>query len=115
MKQDKTEAVIDRILGATPEQMEEIMVGIDIIMNGGSEADARAALVEMRKKRRYMTRLEEHRLLAGMTREVLAEKSGVDVDLIRALECDRTKTITIKVKDIKGLCAALGVIAYDLF
>ena len=70
MKQTETKSVIDKILTATPDQLEEIQAGMEIIMNGGTEADARAAVVKMRMKRRpNMTKLEQQRLLSGFTRD----------------------------------------------
>lgn len=114
MKQTETKSVIDKILTATPDQLEEIQAGLEIIMNGGSEADARAALVKMRMKRRpTMTKLEQHRLLSGFTRDQLAERSGVPVAVIASIEDGTTKTA--KAVDLLQLASALDTIVDELF
>lgn len=114
MKQTETKSVIDKILTATPDQMEEIQAGMEIIMNGGSEADARAAVVKMRMKRRpNMTKLEQHRLLSGFTRDQLAERSGVPVAVIASIEDGTTKTA--KAVDLLQLASALDTIVDELF
>lgn len=114
MKQAETTSVIDNITRMTPEQFEEFQAGLEIIMNGGSEADARAALVKMRMKRRpTMTKLEQHRLLSGYTRDQLAERSGVPVALIAGIE--ERKVNRAKGADLLHLAAALDTIVDELF
>ena len=114
MKQTETKSVIDKILTATPDQLEEIQAGLEIIMNGGSEADARAALVKMRMKRRpTMTKLEQHRLLSGFTRDQLAERSGVPVAVIASIE--ERKVNIAKAADLLHLAAAMDTIVDELF
>lgn len=114
MKQAETTSVIDNITKMTPEQFEEFQAGLEIIMNGGSEADARAALVKMRMKRRpNMTKLEQQRLLSGFTRDQLAERSGVPVAVIAGIEDGTAKRA--KAKDLLHLAAALDTIVDELF
>lgn len=114
MKQTETKSVIDKILTATPDQLEEIQAVMEIIMNGGTEADARAALVKMRMKHRpTMTKLEQHRLPSGFTRDQLAERSGVPVALIAGIE--ERKVNRAKVADLLHLAAALDTIVDELF
>ena len=114
MKQAETTSVIDNITKMTPEQFEEFQAGLEIIMNGGSEADARAALVKMRMKRRpNMTKLEQHRLLSGFTRDQLAERSGVPVAVIAGIEDGIAKRA--KVDNLLRLAAAMDTIVDELF
>lgn len=114
MKQTETKSVIDKILTATPDQLEEIQAGMEIIMNGGTEADARAAVVKMRMKRRpNMTKLEQQRLLSGFTRDQLAERSGVPVAVIAGIEDGTAKRA--KAEDLLHLAAALDTIVDELF
>lgn len=114
MKQTETKSVIDKILTATPDQLEEIQAGMEIIMNGGSEADARAAVVKMRMKRRpNMTKLEQQRLLSGFTRDQLAERSGVPVAVIAGIE--ERKVNIAKATDLLHLAAAMDTIVDELF
>lgn len=114
MKQTETKSVIDKILTATPDQLEEIKAGMEIIMNGGTEADARAAVVKMRMKRRpNMTKLEQQRLLSGYTRDQLAERSGVPVAVIASIE--ERKVNRAKAADLLHLAAALDTIVDELF
>lgn len=114
MKQTETKSVIDKILTATPDQLEEIQAGMEIIMNGGTEADARAAVVKMRMKRRpNMTKLERQRLLSGMTRDQLAEKADVGVDVITGIE-QRTIKSCIG-RDLLKLANALDTTVEALF
>ena len=114
MKQTETKSVIDKILTATPDQLEEIQAGMEIIMNGGTEADARAAVVKIRMKRRpNMTKLEQHRLLSGFTRDQLAERSGVPVAVIAGIE--ERKVNIAKAADLLHLAAAMDTIVDELF
>ena len=111
MKQ--TDSIIDKILTASPEQLEEISAGIEVIMNGGSEADARTALVALREKRRPVTRLERARILTGYTVEKLSEISGVPASVISGIESGAAGSASGK--DILSLAKALNIDASDLF
>lgn len=111
--ENKTFKVIDRIMDATPEQMDEILAGVEVIMNGGTEAEARAAALAVKKKRGPVTKLEEHRFLFGLTRDQLAEKAGVDVAVITGLEQGTIESCIGR--DLLKLANALDTTADELF
>ena len=108
------DTMVSKVASMTDQQTEELLAAINVIMSGGTDEDARAALVKMRMKHRpNMTKLEQQRLLSGFTRDQLAERSGVPVAVIAGIEDGTAKRA--KVEDLLHLAAAMGKIVDELF
>ena len=52
--------------------------------------------------------IKNARLRMGLTRDGLAEISGVSVNVIRALECGARSTDKAQINTLVGICSALG-------
>lgn len=61
-----------------------------------------------------MSKLQEQRAAAGLTRQKLSEKSGVNVRLIERYEQGERDINGAKLKTLLRLCAALGCKLEDI-
>lgn len=107
------DAMVDKVASMNDQQVEEILAAVNVIMSGGSDEEARAAIVKTREKYHHVTPLERLRIMSLMTKEKLSEISGVSLDVINGIEDCTLKTI--KKTDLLQLSEALGVDGPDLF
>ena len=105
--------IIDSILTMNEEQFDAFSAVVDVITSGGSDEDARAAIVKAREKHRTLTHLERNRIMSGFTRETLSEISGVPVAVIKGIEERTVNSVTVG--DILHLAEALDVDPGKLF
>lgn len=105
--------IIDSILNMNEEQLDAFSAVVDVITSGGSDEEARAAIVKAREKHRFLTHLERYRIMAGYTRETLSEISGVPVAVIKGIEERTVNSVTVG--DILHLAKALDVDPENLF
>lgn len=105
--------IIDSILTMNEEQLDAFSAVVDVITSGGSDEEARAAIVRAKEKHRTLTHLERNRIMSGFTRETLSEISGVPVSVIKGIEERTVNSVTVG--DILHLAKALDVDPGKLF
>lgn len=107
------DTMVSKVASMTDQQTEELLAAINVIMSGGTDEEARAAIVKTREKYHYVTPLEKLRIMSLMTREKLSEISGVSISIIKGIE--ECTLYTAKANDLLRISEALSVKPEDLF